>query len=103
MNKINKLITSYYPEIRESWLTDDNQKKVKKCFKTKREKTQRQTDEPKKHTPYINFCMGERSSMKEKFPDLSAKEITAKLGEAWNIGKEKTPHILQEKYGYTPK
>lgn len=105
MNKINKLVSSNFNNsFNDQWLSDEFQKKLKKVFKNKREKTASDTDDKvKKHSPYIQFCMEERPEMKKSYPEMSAKEITAKLGEKWNEYKENDPEYLETKYGYVRK
>lgn len=106
MNKLNKLVeTTFNTSVTDEWLSEEFQKKLKKVFKTKKEKpVEKLTDgKPKQHTPYIQFCMDERPEVKKENPTMSAKEITAKLGEKWNIYKSEKPEVLQKKYGYVPK
>lgn len=105
INKINKLVFTNFPEISKSeWLSEDFQKKVKKALKTKKEKTEESViGEKKPHSPYIQFCIDERPLMKQKYPELSAKEITARLGEKWNNTKIDDPSYLKKKYNYEPK
>lgn len=104
MNKINRLVSSNFNDsFTDKWLSDDFQKKLKKVFKNKREKTATSDTEAKKHSPYIQFCMEERPEMKKSHPTMSAKEITAKLGEKWNDYKENDPEYLETKYGYVRK
>lgn len=100
MNKINKLVTNTFPENADEWLADEFQKKLKKLFKPKKDKTA--NIEPKKQSSYIKFCVAERPGVKEEYPNLTVKEITAKLGDKWNKYKIENPEYL-EKYGYTPK
>lgn len=99
MNKLNKLVNATFDSqasFLESWNSEDFQKKLKKVFKNKREKL----DKPKQHTPYIQFCMAERPLIKQEHPDMSAKDITAKLGEKWNQYKTEKPEYLEKNYGY---
>lgn len=105
MNKINKLVSSNFSDsFTDQWLSDEFQKKLKKVFKNKREKSAASdADKVKKHSPYIQFCMEERPEMKKSHPEMSAKEITAKLGEKWNDYKETEPEYLESKYGYVKK
>lgn len=106
MNKLNKLVKNTFPENTvDEWLSDEFQKKLKKIFKVKKEKTESDSAEPKevKHSPYIRFCMDERPGMKAKYPEMSAKEITSKLGEKWNKYKESEPEHLEKSYGYVSK
>ena len=39
----------------------------------------------KAKNPYIIFCSSERKRVKEQFPDLGPKDVSKKLGEAWNL------------------
>lgn len=39
----------------------------------------------KAKNPYITFCSTERKKIKEQFPGLNPKEVSKKLGEAWNL------------------
>ena len=108
MNKLNKLVSSNFSNsVTDQWLSDEFQKKLKKVFKNKREKTVSSEivdcDKVKKHSPYIQFCMEERPYIKKNYPTMSAKEITAKLGEKWNDHKENDPEYLETKYGYVRK
>lgn len=102
INKINKLVFSNFSEISKSdWLAEDFQKKLKKALKTKKEKSEESMiAEKKPHSPYIQFCIDERPVMKQKYPNLSAKQITAKLGEQWNNMKLDDPAYLKKKYNY---
>jgi hypothetical protein len=105
MNKLNKLVANTFSkEISEKWMSEEFQKKVKRALKKKAEKPQSSSDEGsvpvKQHTPYIQFCIAERPNIKKDYPDLSAKEITAKLGEQWNKNKAENPEVLVRKYGY---
>lgn len=103
MNKINKLVgNTFSDEVYQAWMSDDVQKKVKKIVKPKT-KAEKSSDSRKQHTPYIRFCMEERPQLKKKYPDMSAKEITAKLGEQWNNYKIDNPRYLEDNYGYIAK
>lgn len=110
-NKINKLVTSHFDEeLCQKWMDEEFQKKLKKTLKPK--KSSKKTSEEgssksscttaKKHTPYISFCIEERSALNSKYPDLKTKEITAKLGKLWNEYKETNPEYLA-KYNYVAK
>lgn len=106
LNKINKLVdTNFKGDTLDQWMSDEFQKKLKKIFKTKKEKNTDETTTVSKN-PYIQFCMDERPNMKEEAkkdnPNITAMEVTAKLGEKWNRLKEENPESL-EKYGYKPK
>lgn len=104
MNKINKLVTtSFSKQFSNEWMTESNQKKIKKILKNKREKPEQEEGKVKKYTPYILFCMDQRPLIKKEYPDYSAKEITAKLGESWNNYKIENPEFLEKKYGYIKK
>lgn len=81
-------------------VTVDKVSEILKLLDLNRENTQ---VKKKPHTPYIKFCMKERSDMKNMYPYLSAKEITSKLGERWNRYKIEQPQYLVENYDYVPK
>lgn len=108
MNKLNKLVATYFDdEVNKIWMSEEFQKKIKKAIKTKKvtkksTEDEEDTKKPKEYTPYITFCMNERERLKNKYPDLKAKFITAKLGELWNEYKEKDPGYLA-KYNFVPK
>nr|UOX61045.1 MAG: yabby-like transcription factor [Diabrotica toursvirus 3a] len=97
--KVNKLVSGHFPEVIERWTSEEFQKKLTKTLTVK---TKRERDENAviKHTPYIQFCMKERPNIKLRYPDLSAKEITSKLGKLWNDYKETNPSYLETEYGY---
>lgn len=101
LEKLNKIIKQDYPEIYEKWMDELKQKKIKKLFKNKRK--EKDSESVKTHTPYIKFCMDERTGVKDKHPDLDTKDITAKLGQLWNKYKTEDPDYLKDNYGYTPK
>ncbi len=46
------------------------------------------------------MCSIERQGLKLKFPDLTTKDITAKLGGMWNDYKKNNPQYFKIKYGY---
>ncbi len=50
-------------------------------------------NKPVKISAYLQFCADERQGLKLKFPDLTTKDITAKLGGMWNDYK-KTIHNI---------
>nr|AAA17843.1 ORF EF1 [Invertebrate iridescent virus 6] len=56
-------------------------------------------NKPVKISGYLQFCADERK-IKLKFPDLTTKDITAKLGGMWNDYKKNNPQYLKSKYGY---
>lgn len=113
MDRINKLVKSYFDSnVVDIWLSEEFQKKLKKVTKPKKEKKEKkEKDEEqedskpktKAQTPYIKFCMAERENLKKEHPSLSAKEITAKLGECWNNHKATNEKYLEKNYGYKPK
>ncbi|NBO22178.1 hypothetical protein EBU94_02395 [bacterium] len=80
------------------WTSDDNQKaftKVvsslvnKKLKKMAKKEDEEKEPRPKKgKTAYLFFCSAERGNMKKKYPDLTNKEITKKLGEKWTSIKD---------------
>lgn len=109
MNKLNKLVATHFDEeVNKLWMSDDFQKKVKKAIKTKKvskrsvENEEETAKKPKEYTPYISFCINERECLKKQYPDLRAKDITAKLGKLWNEYKENNPEYLA-KYNFVPK
>lgn len=104
-NKVNNLVNQNFTdsEFIDKWLSEEFQKKLKRILKNKREKQPDTEHKERVHTPYIKFCMEERPIMKKKHPELSAKEITAKLGEYWNKLKHDDPKYLQKNYDYIPK
>ncbi len=57
-------------------------------------------NKPVKISAYLQFCADERQGLKLKFPDLTTKDITAKLGGMWNDYKKNNPQYLKSKYGY---
>jgi hypothetical protein len=57
-------------------------------------------NKPIKISTYLQFCADERQGLKLKFPDLTTKDITAKLGAMWNDYKKNNPQYLKSKYGY---
>lgn len=59
-------------------------------------------NKPIKISTYLKFCADERQSLKQQFPELSTKDITAKLGTMWNDYKKNNPQYLKTKYGYEP-
>lgn len=54
-------------------------------------KAKKDPNAPKRHrSGYILFCTEERANVKKKYPDLSAKDLTVKLGELWRgLSEEK--------------
>src|SRR5690606_33337856 len=57
-------------------------KETKEC---KQESKPEEKDKSKVKNPYITFCSSERKKIKEQFPGLDPKEVSKKLGEAWNL------------------
>jgi hypothetical protein len=57
-------------------------------------------NKPIKISTYLQFCADERQGLKLKHPDLTTKDITAKLGGMWNDYKKNNPQYLKSKYGY---
>lgn len=102
MNKINKLVQSTFPQIKDEWMKDDFQKKLKKIFKKKREVKPEDENCPKKHTSYIRYCIAERPNTKKMYPNLAAKEITTQLGKQWNQAKIEKPEELARLFGFQP-
>ena len=105
VNKINKLVSQIFTdqESIDKWNAADFQKKIKKVFRNKKEKLETETKDKAPYSSYIKFCMDERPQIKKKFPTLSAKDITAKLGEEWKRLKQEDPEYLEQKYDYKDK
>lgn len=101
INKVNKLIAKTFPDIKEKWDSDDFQALLYKALKPAKVKRE-DNDKPKKHSPYITFCMAERGNMVQKYPNLKATEITEKLAQEWKRLKEEEPQLASELYGYNP-
>lgn len=57
-------------------------------------------NKPIKISTYLQFCADERPALKLKHPELTTKDITAKLGAMWNHYKKNNPEYLKTKYGY---
>lgn len=57
----------------------------KESKEVKSEKPSEQKAKPKAKNPYITFCASERKKIKDQFPGLDPKEVSKKLGEAWNL------------------
>lgn len=57
-------------------------------------------NKPVKISTYLQFCADERPMLKTQHPDLSTKDITAKLGSLWNEYKKVNPQYLKTKYGF---
>lgn len=103
INKINKLVGKNFPEIRSKWNDSEFQALLYKALRPSKNKKEGDENLPKKHSSYIKFCMDERKNMRELYPDLSATEITKKLGEEWGRLKETDIDNIIEKYGYVEK
>jgi len=96
----------------ERWNSSDNQesfnklimnlinnkkmnKKMKKALKKSLEKDNESVTRPKKvKSDYICFCMCKRPELKEKYPELTNKDITTELGKLWQSIKN-DPSELQ--------
>ena len=82
----------------ECWNSTDNQNAFEKIVSSlvnkklqklaKKEKQEKEKGPKKGKTAYLFFCSSERSSMKKKYPELTNKEITKKLGEKWTSIKD---------------
>jgi hypothetical protein len=59
-----------------------SQAPVKEC---KQEVQSEDKCKTKAKNPYITFCSSERKKIKEQFPGLGPKDVSKKLGEAWNL------------------
>lgn len=102
MEQLNNLISQTFgDDVVKKWNTKDFQSKVKAILKAK--KVKKEKDPSKPLSPYIKFCVSEREAVKEKFPELSFKEITSKMGQLWNEYKEHNPEYLEREYGYVKK
>ncbi len=79
-------MANYIPSEGEAESEDEkSSKKGKKEKKT----TKKPKDAPKNaKSAYIFFCADKRAEVKEENPELSAKEITIKLGEMWKEIKD---------------
>jgi hypothetical protein len=66
-------------------------------------KENNKSTKPIKISSYLKFCANERPLLKQKYPELSTKEITAKLGLLWNELKTNKIDYLKSKYGYEQK
>ena len=76
-------MANYVPS--EGEAESDNENSDKKGKKT----TKKPKDAPKNaKSAYIFFCADKRAEVKEENPELSAKEITIKLGEMWKEIKD---------------
>ena len=78
------------------WTSEDNQKAfeklvsslVNKKLKKLASKEEKEPRPKKGKTAYLFFCSAERGNMKKKYPALTNKEITKKLGEKWTSIKD---------------
>ncbi len=78
-------MTNYVPSEGEAESDNENSDKKGKKEKT----TKKPKDAPKNaKSAYIFFCADKRAEVKEENPELSAKEITIKLGEMWKEIKD---------------
>jgi len=69
-------------EQRQSQSKDENSGKSK----TKLVKKQKDPNAPKKAmSAYMFYCTNNRETMKTNFPDISNKELLAKIGESWRL------------------
>lgn len=64
-------------------------------YVTDKQKTKISTHSAKKSS-YILFCQDERGNVKEAFPHMKTKEITAELGKRWNELKLNNPDKYKE-------
>ena len=112
-NTLNKFFENFLidnEEMCDNWKSDENQANFKKLvnslYKKKEKKEKKKEEEsdggvekPKKaKTAYIYFCTAERENIRNKFPELSATEITKKLGELWKSIRddEEKIHIFKD-------
>lgn len=99
-------------ELGQAWRQLPNEKKQKYEQMASKDK-ERYSSESKDYTPpahvekkkqdgpkkgkssYIFFCQEQREVVKQDYPDMKPKEITAKLGELWNglSDEDKKPYI----------
>lgn len=63
-------------------------------------KENNKSSKPIRISSYLKFCANERPLLKQQYPDLSTKEITAKLSTLWNDLKLNNVEYLKTKYGY---
>jgi hypothetical protein len=93
--KLNKLMDSTFKSSAE---------KIKKAKKAKKAKDPMAPKRGK--SSYIFFCVDKRDDIKQNHPDLSAKQITSKLGEVWRgmSDEDKEPFVTladEDKKRYT--
>jgi hypothetical protein len=70
------------------WLSKKNQQSLVKTLKKNNVKI-KDPDKPKRgKSAFLFFCEVNRKILKEKYPDMSVKEIVSKLGVDWQILKD---------------
>ena len=82
-------------DILNTWTSENTQKSLEKILKSTRNK--KDPNKPKRgRSSYILFCDDYRPIVKEKFPNLSNKEVTSKLAELWREFKVTNSSKLNE-------
>jgi len=124
-NKSFSKLSSVLSEVLSKTLEENDVENVMKLWNekksevvratTQRQKKRKDSNAPKKwKTGYILFCVAQREKVKKSNPNISAKEITRKMGELWKglSDKEKAKYDVESKKdrvrydeemkGYTP-
>ena len=82
-------------DILNTWNSENTQKVLEKLLKSARNK--KDPNKPKRgRSSYILFCDEYRPIVKEKFPELTNKQLTSKLAELWKEFKETNTSKLNE-------
>ena len=96
------LKTNAAEDVIEAWHEEENQSTFKKLIKNLQKKDENASKKkragPKKaNSLYICFCISERDSIKEKYPDLDNQQIMKALGSEWSKIKDDEEKIYRFK------
>lgn len=65
------------------WKTENNQDALLKYCKKQKIKLKDPTKPKRGKSAFLYYCDHNRSTLREKFPDLTIKQIVSKLGSSW--------------------
>jgi hypothetical protein len=102
INKINKIMLKFFPEIKEFYLSDEFQSLLSKALKKPKIKSEK-SNVVKTYTAYIKFCMYIRPKIVAAFPHLPAPLITREIAKEWCRMKEEDPEFLIKEFGWSGK
>lgn len=76
-------------------LADKDKKRYAVEYNTYKPVEHTETGPKRALSAYIFFCKDKRAYLKNKYPDMSAKELTSELGKSWNSlsDSDKAPYV----------